>query len=301
VLLVGVVNRFRAEGLLVGGVMTCLLVGALSGSAAAETPGTAIPRDLRLQAERHTQGESGNFVVYGDGVGILDDRLQFRVDEENLKRALAALDAARFQGMPDAFGSGKKWLVRRVSLKSGGKAKQVVQILEGEQSGELKALTDTIFDILEPWAVTGKTAASLDDGLKKIASGELAPETLHLLVHLKPKSPTAARPGFLFQVEDGAATTQTYGSSGYGDGVTVPLTPEQLKELTSILTAADVEKLPANLYAEEYSEVVVQVLNHRKSLLARQFAGLKPETHGEKQLRFDRLFESLRAEANAKP
>ncbi len=277
-----------------------MLAGPLTGAAAPETPSTNL-RDLRLQAERHTQGESGNLVVYGDGVGIWNDRVQFRVDDESLKRLLAALDAAHFADMPATFGSGKKWLVRRVSLKSGGKAKQVVQILEGEQSSELKALTDTIFDVLEPLAVRGKTATNLDDGLKKIASGELAPETLHLLIHFKPKSPTVARPGFLFQVEDGAAIKQPHGSGGYGDGVTLPLTPERLKALTSVLTAADVEKLPANLYAEEYSEVVVQVLNHRKSLLARQFAGLKPETHGEKQRRFDRLFESLRAVANAKP
>jgi hypothetical protein len=279
-------------------VVTCILAGPLTGAAAPETPTTNL-RDLRLQAERHTQGESGNFVVYGDGVGIWNDRVQFRVDEESLKRVLEALDAAHFQDMPAAFGSGKKWLVRRVSLKSGGKAKQVVQILEGEQSAELKALTDIIFDVLEPLAVNGKTAANLDDGLTRIASGELAPETFHLLIHFKPKSPTAARPGFLFQLQDGAATLQPYGNSGYGDGVTVPLAPERLKELTSILTSADVEKLPANLYAEEYSEVVVEVLNHRKSLLARQFAGLKPETHGEKQRRFDRLFESLRGVANA--
>jgi hypothetical protein len=262
----------------------------VTGAAAEKAPG--IPADLRLQAERHTQGQSGRVVVYGNGIGIWNDRMQFQVDAERLKLLLAAVDSARFREMPSAFGSGKKWLVRRVSLRSGGTFKEVVQILEGEQSAELKTLTDRFFEILEPLAQGGLTAENLADGLKKLASGTLAPETLRVIVHYKP-GPRSVEPGFVFRVEDGIATRQAYKDEAYGDTLTLP--DPRVRELAEALTAAELETLPANLYAREYSEISVQVLNRRKNVLARPFAGMKHETHGGKQDSFDRLFDRLRA------
>ena len=263
---------------------------ALASAAAEKDAG--IPADLRLLAERHTQDQSGRVVVYGNGVGIWNDATQFQAGPEQLKLLLAAVDTAHLQQMPNAFGAGKKWLVRRVSLRSGGATKEVVQILEGEQSAELKTLTDRVFEVLQPLASGGPAAESLADGLKKVASGVLAPETLHLVVHYKPGA-ASVEPGFVFRVQDGIATRQSYKDQAYGDTVALP--DPRVRELAEALAAAEVDTLPANLYASEYCEVSVQVLNRRRSVLARPFTGMKHETHGSEQLRFDGLFERLRA------
>jgi hypothetical protein len=261
----------------------------LTSAAAEKAPG--IPTDLRLQAERYMQGQSGSVIVYGNGIGIWNDRMQFRVEAEHLRLLLAAVDTARFHQMPRGFGSGKQRLVRRVSMKSGGTSKEVVQILDGEQSVELKTLTDRFFEVLEPLAQSGPAAENLTDGLKKVANGSLAPETLRLIVHYKP-SPKSVEPGFVFRVEDGIATRQAYKDAAYGDTLTLPET--RVRELAETLAAADIETLPANLYASEYSEIHVEVLSRRKNVQARSFAGMKHKANDDKQLRFDRLFDRLR-------
>ncbi|MFQ5733643.1 MAG: hypothetical protein ACE5KM_17030, partial [Planctomycetaceae bacterium] len=42
-----------------------------------------------------------------------------------------------------------------------------------------------------------------------------------------------------------------------------------------------------------YTDFNVTVLNHRKSMQARRFARLTPQTHGEKQKQFDRIFTAM--------
>ena len=106
--------------------------------------------DLRLLAERHGPGQSGTWVVYGDGTGIWNHRLQFRVSPSGLDRLARAVESARLRDMPDVFGQGRKWLVRRVAVRAGSFSKQVVQIREGEQSKELRELTDQLFEIVLP-------------------------------------------------------------------------------------------------------------------------------------------------------
>jgi len=279
---------------------------AAAAAAAAQTGGpAAAPRQtarptgakalqgLRLQAERQTPDQAKNVVVYGSGVGIWDRRLQYRVEDATLQRALDALEAAGFADMPEMFGGGRKWVTRRVSLRSIRLNKDVLQLLQGEQSQAFKALADRLFTLLEPTAGNGVTASGIGDGLKKVAAGELAPETLQLTLHFKPRSASAARPGFLLQVADGVAMLQAYVGETYGDQRS--LGGEPIRKLAAVLAGADVEALPDNLYAADYTEVAIAVLNHRKSLLARQFAGMKPDAHADRQRRFDRLFGELKA------
>lgn len=58
------------------------------------------------------------------------------------------------------------------------------------------------------------------------------------------------------------------------------------------------EELPVNLYSPRYQDLEIRVLNRRVLLQARRFAGLTPETHGEKQARFDALVAAIEAVRN---
>ncbi|HEX9945741.1 MAG TPA: hypothetical protein VGG03_27350, partial [Thermoanaerobaculia bacterium] len=76
---------------------------------------------------------------------------------------------------------------------------------------------------------------------------------------------------------------------------TFRLQSAEVAELAGQLAAARLEELPVNLWAPEYTDLEIRVLNHRRSLQARQFAGMTPATHGESQQRFDRLWETVDA------
>ncbi len=51
--------------------------------------------------------------------------------------------------------------------------------------------------------------------------------------------------------------------------------------------------LPANLHAEELTDLVVRVLGHEKAVQARRFAGMSRATHADAQVRFDQLLRAL--------
>ena len=73
------------------------------------------------------------------------------------------------------------------------------------------------------------------------------------------------------------------------------LDPEEFTALVRDLARADLPGLPPNLYQDQYTDVVVKVLNRRAQINARRFAGMTAETHGSKQERFDTVLEQLRA------
>ena len=255
-------------------------------------PAEAERSPLRLLVERTTAQGDETAVIYGDGVAFWRDRLQFRVPPEGVARLVETLEAAKFQEMPDHFGDGKKWLRGRISLTTASGAKQVVQLVNGEQSNAFAKLGDQLFAIIKPLASSGVSVASLSEGLRKLASGELAPQSLSLTFLLKPPGPTV---GFLLQIQDGRAVSQAYRNGGFEPAQELRLAPGSLREWAATLGSGDLETLPGNLYATEYTELVVKVLDRSKSILARQFSGMTPTTKGEPQARFDRLMAALTA------
>lgn len=66
-----------------------------------------------------------------------------------------------------------------------------------------------------------------------------------------------------------------------------------MASLAQALVEARVEGLPSNLFAEAYTDLVIGVLDHRKAIQARQFAGMNDETHGAFQGAFDTLYAAL--------
>ena len=68
---------------------------------------------------------------------------------------------------------------------------------------------------------------------------------------------------------------------------------KEVEELARLLRGAELEELPHNLYAEFYTDLIVEVLDRRKQIVARTFADMSATTHGEAQKRFDAVFEKL--------
>jgi len=116
------------------------------------------------------------------------------------------------------------------------------------------------------------------------------------MLHRKPTAEEIGEsgPGFLMRVEGQEVTTRRHDpQSGYGQEIALHLDASALRNLALVLADLDPAAMPVNLWASVYTEVAIEVLNHRKSVQARGFAGLEPTTHGDLQQRFDALVRTL--------
>lgn len=263
----------------------------------------------RLLVECRRDGQLPSLVVHGRGLGIWDGRRQFELSPGALRSLLVALRDGGLAEMAPSYG-GRPAPARapnpedlsaiqvtcRIQFTLLELTKQVVQLEEGEQSPELARLADALYTIAVPAANTGIEAASLEDGLAKIARGELAPETLSAMLHRKPEllTGTGENSGFLLRIEGRTATVQGFTSgAGYGPARELELAEGELGELAAVLGAHRPSRLPGNLWAPDYNDLSLAVLNHRVALQARRFTGMTPTTHGEAQADFDAIAETL--------
>jgi hypothetical protein len=183
----------------------------------------------------------------------------------------------------------------RLSLTIDGLTKEVVQQEGGRQSRELRELADEVLAFCEEPSRQGLGADDLEQGLRRVAEGKLAPETLSLMVHQRPspESPSSGL-GWLLRVQGRKASTRLFvPGEGYHDPVATVLSGPELGELALRLGRQNVSDLPGNLWADVYTDFTVRVLNHEKRIQARRFAGMEPDTHGERQQRFDRICQDL--------
>ena len=253
--------------------------------------------ELRVEAECVTEAGFHTLSVLGSGVGIWDKAKQFRVTGDAIKAQLEAFRRHDFAGMDGRYG-GKNdpgvarqppRIVCRVMLDIDGAKKEVIQFHGGRQSEALRRLADRLFELSRSAAETGIEAEDLTDGLAKVASGALAPETLQITVQRR-----SSGEGWLLRIEGRRATTRLFRQAeGFGEPVVLQLDDNELGELAGLLHDLRFDDLPTNLYAEHYTDLGVHVLNHEKQIQARAFGRLTPTSFGEKQERYDRIFGEL--------
>lgn len=305
--------------------ITFLLFGCATGTDTA-SPGSeqALRQYLReavtdrsrwdsLHLSVRCTGEEGTRAaeVYGNGVGIWDFRRQFTLDPEEVSSLIGILDKADFASFADVYGGSKPpdprprkemfgaccplQVVCNVELSSAGGTKRVAQIGKGEQSAELKQLAKDLLDTCEKPGLAGTAALDLADGLEKVAGGVLAPETLSVMLHRKAEqSADADDPGFLLRLSGGLATSRGYDTAGrLLDPVSLKLGAAEVAALARDLAKLGLAELPLNLFAPDYKDLSVEVLDHKKSVQARRFAGMTSTTHAENQAEFEQIYDTL--------
>lgn len=258
--------------------------------------------DLRIDTECRTEAGFRSARVFTSGAGIWNRERQLRLSREQVLALLQEFQAAGFPRMEETYGgntptSGKEAaleLICRVRLELDGTARQAVQLSKGPKSPELMALADRVLKVAEEAARSGPGADSLAEGLERIARGELAPELLSLHVLRQSETP-GAQEGWQLDLEGNRATVRRNPAPEGEEPRTVRLTPAEVADLAGRLAAARWDELPVNLWASEYTDLQIEVLKGRRSLQARQFAGMTPATHGEAQQRFDRAWEAIEA------
>ena len=255
------------------------------------------------------QGDSFRTLeIFGRGIGIWNDEAQFAIDADGLRKVLRAVRAADFAHMRKSYG-GKHdpdpavtesesaiKIICYLRLSLGGVEKGVFQLYGGRQYQPLWDLAGELFTTYAAAGETGLRAADLGDGLRKLAAGELAPETFRLIFNRPAQSSAGASwmeesaPTYLLHIEGRTVTSRSYGADGgLGEESSSELEAAALVDLAAVLAEKHVETLPGNLFASSYVDLTVKVLGFDKGIQARRFAGMDRTTHGDVQPRFDKI------------
>jgi hypothetical protein len=266
--------------------------------------------DVEIAASWQRESVSTSVRVWGSGVGIWQDSTQFRLSRDEVVSLLKILSAAKVGTLlqPDSKAPAVRtpavesptsplMLLGELTIVVGSERKSLQQLTKGEQSKPLREVVLAILSFCEKAAKTGVTASSMQDGLKKLAAGTLAPETFEAIVQRRedPKSASAGE-SWLLRI-NGLRITDRLLPKGQPPPPprVLTLSREDFLRLARLLEENEPGALPKNLFAPAYTDVRIEVLGEDRMIPARAYMGVTPETHGAKQKAFDRLYDVFRA------
>jgi hypothetical protein len=245
--------------------------------------------------------EGKSATIYGNGVAIWNREAQTQFKPEGIMDMLKGLQKMKFDKMADRFGGlnfgGREGpperLLGHVSVVIGSQRKSVTQLGGGEQSKEFADLAWFLVTAVERRAnVDSVRAASLPDALDKVAKKQLMPEVMALLVQ-RIDNDGRGPDGWIMRLNGRTVRVEPRGQAGLGTPKELELSEKELAEVCKLLIDNDVGGFPVNLWAPTYTDFTVTIFRFDKNLQARQFARMTPQTHGEKQVKFDRMYEGL--------
>jgi hypothetical protein len=272
--------------------------------------GKASLDDIEIDVSWQLEQGNRSAHIWGDGVGIWQDSVQFRLSRDQVLSLVKMLADAKIGAMPQpgARAPAPSPKSARSPLRLRGELTVIAgdvrthrqQLTKGEQSEALSGLAMRILEISEKAAAAdGVRASSLQDGLAKVAAGTLAPQTFSATVRRQAtsvKEGEAGPEGWLLRIQGRRASDRLMPKGQ------LPPPPRELelsesdfRKLVQGVQADDPTSLPPNTYAPAYTDVTITVLDRTKNVPARPYLDVTPETHGEKQKSFDRLYELLRA------
>lgn len=244
-----------------------------------------VRRQLIVEAEgRLTEGVT-SVLLFGDGVAVLNGRRQFRVPDETVVAVLDLVKARGVASWPEesSVPEGNALEIhRRLLITIGEVSHLVVERNKRPPRPSLQELLGEIVGLVQPAAAGGVEVASLEEGLRLIAGGRLAPHVLTVTA-LAPSLPGAAK-----ESPDGWQLTLQRGilqASGYSfaEGVRPISRRDVLAEvagLAQLLLDTGAARLPRQIHVDEgHFQLNIELLGQRLSVQARRFAG-KGEMQG---------------------
>lgn len=276
----------------------------ITAALAATIAGKAPLDGVRVEVKWNNEAVPVEVRVFGTGVAIWDGRLQFRLAKPQVLSILETLQKARFGSMPDRFGGSKAppgraplRLVGSIAVRVGMLQKLVAQVDRGDQSKEFAELANEILGICRGPGLKGDGAASLPDALRKLAAGQLAPETLEALVQRRTSrsEPGSPQDTWLLRLEGRTATSREMPQGkAPEDSRSLTLSAGEFEALIALLISNDVSSIPKNVYTAQYTDLRVEILNQMQSIVGRKFAGKDGEQESPRRQQFDRIYEAFR-------
>jgi len=280
--------------------------------------GKAPLEDVRVDVRWPVVDHFASIRLYGRGLLICDGKSQMTVPRDAVLSALRNLRDGRFPAMEDYYGAAGEEEEERereerkpeqrkpeegpalkgfVEVRLGSAGKTVQQFAVGDQSPELEALARKLLSVCSEASTRGirVTASSLDDGLRKLTAGTLAPETFALVLHRRAEAKTGdGGENFILEVQGRRVTDRPTPAGQTPPAARSMLLPAaDFTSLVRLLSDQSLAEIPLNVYADRYTDLRVTVLDRERSILARRFLNTTAKTHGEKQQAFDRVYEAL--------
>jgi hypothetical protein len=260
--------------------------------------GTSSLDDVMVDIRWRYENDYVRARLFGDGVGVWNRSVGFRVPRAEARSLIRKLAAVRFGSLPDSEGEEEaRVLTGRIIVSAGAVRKTVSQMADGEQSPVLADIAQRLLRLCKKAAEGGVRVSSFQDGFANQISGKLGPSALDLHLQRKPAAAgKAAAETWTLRISGVYVYDRELGGPGGGDVTRqLRLSAADFRALARELSADDIGALPGNLYAPIYTDLNVSLLDQRKNIQARDFAGMTPQTHGERQQAFDRLVQTLEA------
>ncbi|HEY5775282.1 MAG TPA: hypothetical protein VIS57_04285 [Xanthomonadales bacterium] len=257
------------------------------------------PYLLQVYCTDHSGNRS--LELFPGAAAIWNGRSQILLPPSARSSLLRILVDRGFAGFEDRYGgaeSAKSEAAARIScrvrIEIENLEKRSVQMVGGKPATPLSDLATELLDQAARYADSAVTPVDLQDALEKLSDGQLFPQVLRLrFLDLPARGDD--NPGTLLRLVGGRLSRQAYlpGRPLEEPRVT-PLEDDQYTRLVAAMQKAQLAGLPANLWSEGTVELEVQVLAHKKVVLARRFSRLESASLESVQQRFDTLLFALR-------
>ncbi len=244
-----------------------------------------VRRQLVLEAEGHLAEGISSLLVFGDGVAVLNGRRQFRVADETLVTILDLLIARGVAAWPEEspLPEGNALEIHRRLLVSIDQVSHLV--IERNKRPPRPPLQELLRDIallVQPAAAEGVEVSSLEEGLRLIAAGVLAPQvlTVNALAPGLPGAAGGATDGWQLTLQRGVLQASAYRLPEGVRPASRRTAPAEAAGLAQLLLEAGAARLPRQVHLEEgLFQLHIEVLGQRLAVQARRFAG-KGATQG---------------------
>jgi len=274
----------------------------LSAGLQARIEGKKSASDFRIQVEWPRDGVLTSCWIFGDGVGLWNRQIQFKIPAAQVKTIMKEVRKEKFGALPEIFGEnegGEAELKGRITVTLGSTTKAVQQRSDGDQSPTLQQLAEFVFAIAQEPSRHGVTTSSLADAFQKIEAGTLSPEVFEVLAQRKIDHPSgdksADEQSWILRINGTRVSGSAMKPGAPPSQRELRLTKEQFRDLLTMLQKANPSSLPKNLWAPQYTVLRIQALNQILQVSARPFAGMTAQTHAEKQQSFDEVWGQMAA------
>lgn len=240
--------------------------------------------------------------LFPGGAAIWNRRSQITLPPSAQSLLLTTLVEQGFPALEESYGGqqqpGKSAapvkIACRIHIEIQQMEKSTVQLAGGEQSATLLNLAAGLLDQAEEFVDSAVTPVSLQDALDKLHDGILSPKVFRLrFLELPVKG--GEEPGTILRLAGGDLSIQAYSPGKLmAEPIVKTLGDSQIMRLITVMRSEELSSLPVNLWSDVTLELEVEVMKHKKVLLARRFSRLEDVTDERAQQRFEKLMLAIR-------
>lgn len=246
--------------------------------------------------------------LHGDGMGVFQttkQTMQIGLTKDQMIEMLRLFQTHRFTEMPPEYldswdDSGgrtavpvyqpaRTWVTLRIGKTT--RTAYAKRYAEGKPAAALAALSDAILATSSTAAAKGGNADSFDDGIGKLATKELDPRTVRILLRQGPK----AEPHLIMELNDGIVVVQQRTADGFAKAFRLQLSPAELGTLARLLVENKTAQLPAQLHAKTSTSLDIWVLSRERDVEGRPDTASGASANEAAQKGFETIVEALNA------